>query len=303
MRFKGIYTPVITPFHEDGSIDWDAYAEIIDNQIKHGIEGIIIGGTTGEVYALTVEERIEQLKFAKDRIKGQAEFMAGVNDLSAATIYTMAQAARDIGADSMLVGAPPYSIPTEAELANHVLRVDKIANLPIMLYNYPGRMGVMMGEEFLSRVAQSSNICGIKESSGDINRLHMFVRHFPQIELCTGADDQVLEFMAWGATSWVSAAGNIFPKECRRLVEVCSVEGNFDKGRRLMKAFLPLMHTLEQGGKFIQCVKYGAQLQGLPSGAGPRPPLLPLKKELKREMDEIIRNVRISVNAILEEKE
>ena len=302
MRFQGIYTPIITPFHADYSIDWDAYAEVIEFQIDSGAAGVIVGGSTGEVYALSKEERLKQFAFARDRIKDRALLMAGVNDIRWDECLAISAAAREAGAGALLVAAPPYSLPSEQELAQHVLAIDRAARLPIMLYNYPGRTGVVMGEEFLARVASSANVCAIKESSGDVNRYHLLYREFPQIQLVVGAEDQVLETFAWGATAWVCATANIFPVECRRFLEICGLGGDFARGRRIMAALLPLMHALEQGGKFIQCVKYGAQLQGLRPGVA-RPPMRPMKKELAREMDEIIRTARLVVNAIIAEQE
>lgn len=302
MRFEGIYTPIITPFFEDGSIDWDSYGDVIDWQIENGIAGIVVGGSTGEFYALSKEDRIKQFNFAAKRINGRTEFMAGVNDIRVEECLEITAAARDAGAQSLLVASPPYSLPSEAELAAHVLKVDRVADLPIMLYNYPGRTGVNMGEDFLNRVSHSANICGIKESSGDYSRLPLLMRKYPSIELCVGGDDQVLEFAAWGAKAWVSAAGNFFPLECSRFMALLGKDGDFERGRRIMAALLPLMSALEQGGKFIQCVKYGCELQGRPGGPSAAP-LMPMNNELKREMDEIIHTARQTVNAILSEQE
>ncbi|WP_282610041.1 dihydrodipicolinate synthase family protein [Pelagibius sp. Alg239-R121] len=302
MRFEGIYTPIMTPFHDDGTINWDAYAEVIEWQIESGVDGIIVGGSTGEFYALSKEERLEQFRFAKERIAGRALFMAGVNDIRVDECLEITAAARDIGAEALLVAAPPYSLPSELELATHLLKIDRVAGLPIMLYNYPGRTGVEMGEDFLDRVGQSANICAIKESSGDHSRIRLLAREYPQIQLIAGGEDQVLEFYAWGAKAWVCASANIFPRECKAFHNICAMGGDFDRGRRIMSAFLPLMHALEQGGKFLQCIKYGAELQGHPGGMV-RPPLSPMKKELRREMEEIIRTARTTVNAIIDEKE
>ncbi len=302
MRFEGIYTPIITPFNEDGSIDWDLYADVIEWQIENGVAGIVVGGSTGEFYAMSKEERIEQFKFAARQINGRTEFMAGVNDIRVDECLAITAAARDAGAQSLLVAAPPYSLPSESELAAHVLKIDQVANLPIMLYNYPGRTGVEMGEAFLSGVSQSKNIAGIKESSGDINRLHLLSREYSNIELVAGAEDQVLEFFAWGAKAWVCATANMFPSECVKFLNIVVKDNDFDRGRRIMSAFLPLMHVLEQGGTFLQCVKYGCELQGRPGGIV-RPPLRPLNKEQMREMDEIIPHIRTTVNAIINEKE
>ena len=151
----------------------------------------------------------------------------------------------EIGADAILVASPPYALPTERENAVHALTIDRAADLPIMLYNYPARTGVMMGETFLSRVGRSKNFQAIKESSGDINRVHLLAREFPHIEMSCGMDDQALEFFAWGSRSWVCGGSNFLPKEHIALYEACVVEKDFDKGRAIMKALLPLMAVLE----------------------------------------------------------
>ena len=158
MRFEGIYTPIITPFFEDGSIDWDSYARVIEFQIESGVAGIIVGGSTGEFYALSKQERIDQFKFAVEKIDGRVEFMAGVNDMRVDECLDASIAARDAGAQSLLVAAPPYSLSSEAELAAHVLKTEAVTGLVIMLYNYPGRTGVAMGEEFLDLVADNDNV-------------------------------------------------------------------------------------------------------------------------------------------------
>jgi hypothetical protein len=129
----------------------------------------------------------------------------------------MAEHAAKIGADAILVGSPPYAVPTERENALNALAIDRAADLPVMLYNYPGRMGVDMGEEFLDRVGRSRNFCAIKESSGDINRVHLLARDYPHIQLSCGMDDQALEFFAWGARSWVCGGSTSCPRAYRAL--------------------------------------------------------------------------------------
>ena len=213
----------------------------------------------------------------------------------------IASGARAMGADALLVGTPPYSVPTEHENALNVLAIDKAADLPIMLYNYPGRMGVNMGEEFLNRVGLSRNIRAIKESSGDINRVHLLARDYPHISMSCGMDDQALEFFAWGAPSWTCAGSNFLPEQHVALYRACVLEGNFDKGRRIMSAMMPLMRVLEQGGKFIQCVKYGVALNGLQTGPM-RPPLKGLNQLEKQELEQVITVLKRTIADILNEK-
>ena len=300
MKFEGIYTPIITPYDGKGSINFDAIEAIIEDLITSGVHGLVIAGTTGEYYAQDVDERLEVMKVCKDIINGRLPYIVGTGAIRTEDSVFYAEEAAKIGADGILVATPPYALPTERENALHALAIDRAANLPIILYNYPGRMGSMMGEEYLDRVGRSSIFCAIKESSGDINRLHLLARDYPHIQLCCGMDDQALEFFAWGASGWVCAGSNFAPEAHVALYEACRVEGDFDKGRRIMSAMLPLMRVLEQGGKFIQCIKHGATMRGLPVGP-PRKPLQPLNKEDKRQLEQVIRVMNHTINLITQE--
>ena len=293
-RFEGIYTPVITPYFDDLGIDHDALASQIDHLIEVGVHGLILGGSTGEYYAQSMEERIGLMEFVRDRIKDRLPLIIGTGATRTEDCVIYAKKAREYGAAAILVTSPPYAVPTARENALHALAVERACNLPVMLYNYPGRMSVEMDEEYLDRVGRSSNICAIKESSGDINRVHLLARDYPHIQLSCGMDDQALEFFAWGARSWVCAGSNFLPEEHIALYQACAVEGDFDKGRRIMSAMMPLMRVLEQGGKFVQCVKHGVEFSGREAGP-PRPPLRALNKDDTRELEQVIRVVRSTI--------
>ena len=265
-KFEGIYTPVVTPYHDDGNVNWDALSDVIEYLIENGVHGLISGGSTGENYAQTVHERVELARFTHERLKGRLPLVVGTGAMLTPDSIALAAGAREIGADAILLASPPYSVPTDRENALNALAIDKAADLPVMLYNYPHRTGTMMGEEFLDRVGRSRNFCGIKESSGDINRVHMLARDYPHIQLGCGMDDQALEFFAWGAPFWVCGGSNFLPAEHVALYQACVVEGNFTKGRRIMSAMMPLMRVLEQGGKFIQTIKHGVTMNGIDAG-------------------------------------
>jgi 4-hydroxy-tetrahydrodipicolinate synthase len=300
MRFEGIYTPVITPFNNDFSINYDRLAEVIEHLIDAGIHGIVLAGTTGEYYAQTTEERIALMAFSKSLIKDSLPLIIGTGAIRTEDSIVYAQAAKDISADALLIATPPYAYPTSREIALHALAIDRAANLPVMLYNYPGRMSVNMDEETLDRLGRSPNFCAIKESSGNINRLHMLARDYPHIQLACGMDDQALEFFAWGARSWVCAGSNFAPEAHLALYQACVIDGDFDKGRRIMSAMMPLMRVLEQGGKFIQCIKHGLTLRGFDAGP-PRKPLQPLNKDDKRQLAEVIRTMDKTIEKISRE--
>lgn len=297
MQFEGIWTPIVTPLNADFSINEAALAEVVEYLIAGGVNGIISAGTTGEYYAQTVEERAHLAKLTKEIIGGRVPLVVGTGALRTEDSIEFAKMAKDVGAEAILVATPPYSVPTGREIALHALAIDRAVDMPVMLYNYPGRMGVNMDEETLDRLGRSPNFCGIKESSGDINRLHLIAREYPHLGLLCGMDDQALEFFAWGAKGWVCAGSNFAPEAHVALYKACVVEGDFTKGRRIMSAMMPLMSVLEQGGKFIQCIKHGLTMRGIHAGP-PRKPLQPLNKDDKRALEEVIRTLDTSIAAI-----
>jgi len=241
-----------------------------------------------------VAERVEIAQFTKDRINGQLPLVVGTGTMLTDDSIALAVAAKEMGADSILLASPPYAVPTDRENALNALAIDRAADLPIMLYNYPHRTGTMMGEEFLDRVGRSRNFCGIKESSGDINRVHLLARDYPHIQLGCGMDDQALEFFAWGAPFWVCGGSNFLPHEHVALYNACVVEGNFTKGRRIMSAMMPLMRVLEQGGKFIQTIKHGVTMNGIDCSVVRRP-LKALNKDDKRELEQVVKVLKRTI--------
>lgn len=295
MKFEGIYTPAITPLNEQGEIDKTAFAEVLEYLIDSKVHGIIIGGSTGEYYAHTMQERLGLAAYAKEVIGDRLPLIVGTGAIRTEDCVAYAVAAKDIKADALLVGSPPYALPTELENAANVLAVDRAANLPIMLYNYPARMGVHMGDAFFEAVSGCKNIVAIKESSGDMARLHKLACRHPEIAVSCGWDDQALEFFAWGARSWVCAGSNFIPHEHVALYEACVVEKNFDKGRRIMAAMMPLMDFLESG-KFVQSIKHGCELSGLRPG-GVRAPLQPLTSDEKHGLAQVVSTLKQQVSA------
>lgn len=297
MQFEGIWTPIVTPHNDDFSINEAALGETVEHLIAGGVHGIISAGTTGEYYAQTFEERVHLARTIKAMIGGRVPMVMGTGAFRTEDSIEYARAAREIGADAILVATPPYSMPTGREIALHALAIDRAVDMPVMLYNYPGRMGVNMDEDTLDRLGRSPNFCGIKESSGDINRLHLIARDYPHLGLLCGMDDQALEFFAWGARGWVCAGSNFAPRAHVALYRACVVDGDFTKGRAIMSAMMPLMRVLEQGGKFIQCIKHGLTMRGIAAGP-PRRPLQPLNKDDRRALEEVIRTMDTAIAAI-----
>ena len=163
MEFYGIYTPVITPYFDDHSINEDGYAAMIEHLIAAGVHGIIIAGTTGEYYAQTTAERERLLALGSEIIDGRVSVIGGTGAMRTED-RSFCESGQTL-VDALLVATPPYAVPTGRENALHALAVERAVDLPCMLYNYPGRMAAEMDEDFLDRVGQSSNFMAIKESS------------------------------------------------------------------------------------------------------------------------------------------
>lgn len=300
MKFEGVYTPLVTPYSDKFELQEDKFAQIVEMLIGAGVHGLIVAGTTGEYYAQSADERIALMQLASTIIAGRVPLIVGTGAIRTEDSIMFARAAKDAGADALLVATPPYAYPTSREIALHALAIDRAVDMPAMLYNYPGRMCVNMDEETLDRLGKNPNFCAIKESSGSPDRLHLLARYYPHIQLSCGMDDQALEFFAWGARSWVCAGSNFALEAHLALYRACAVDGDFSRGRRIMSAMLPLMRVLEQGGKFVQCIKHGVTLSGIDTGP-PRKPLQPLNKDDERQLANVIKNMNTTIRHIEQE--
>ncbi|MBB3232116.1 4-hydroxy-tetrahydrodipicolinate synthase [Halomonas stenophila] len=294
MNFDGIWTPVVTPFAKDNSIQFETLGKVIDTLINQGVHGLIIGGTTGEYYALSKDERKQVFDYVAQHAKGRIPIMAGVNATTTEDSLELGQHAKAAGFDAILVAAPYYCQPAQDELLKHIQRVDDALDMPIMLYNFPDRTGVPMELELIEALRDRPNIQAIKESTGSIERMHALINEFSdQLQVSCGMDDQVLEFFVWGARSWVGGASNFLAPEHVALYQACVVDQDFVAGREIATRLLPMLNLLEQGGKFCQYIKHGCELEGLPVGPA-RSPLMPLNDEekasFKRTYDALVQH-------------
>lgn len=272
MNFDGIWVPAVTPFTSDNSIDYATFRTVISTLIDKGVHGLIVGGTTGEYYAISLKERVELVKIAVEISAGRTPIVAGINSTSTDESLQLGRAVKALGVDALLIAAPYYCQPTQDELLENIITLDDALDLPVMLYNFPDRTGTQMSFELLEALRKRPNIQSIKESTGSVERMHHLVLEFgDDIQLCCGMDDQVLEFFVWGAKSWVCGAGNFLAEEHLALYQACVIEQDFVKGRALATQLMPVLNLLEQGGKFCQYIKYGCELTGLHVGDARRP--------------------------------
>ena len=288
MSFTGVHTPLVMPFLADGEINHDLLARHATD-LAGKVSGLGVGGTTGEYYALSFEERVRTYHTVAEAVGGKTYLNAGINATTTQEVIRLGQAAKQAGIPALLVAAPYYAQPTQDELLTHLLKVDDALDMPIMLYNFPARTGTEISDRVLAEVLERPNFVAMKESTGDISHLHHLATHFrDKLILACGMDDQALEFFVWGAKSWYAGASNFLPEAHTELFDACVKRGDFETGRALMTQLLPILELLERSGKFIQHVRYGCELAGKPVGVA-RAPLGTLTEEERQTFAKLVK--------------
>lgn len=274
---EGVYVPVVTPFRPDETVDEAAFTGAVEFLLESGVAGVVVGGTTGEYYAMSLEERFAQLELAAKIISGRAQLIAGCNSGATRDVIALAEHAQGHGYDSIMLSPPHTSLPQQHELAAHVEAVYDACGLPVILYNFPARSGVEYGFESLDLLADNPGVVAIKESSGDFSRfLQLRHRYEGRIEVMCGSDDQAFDYMAWGVRSWLDGPGNGMPAEHVAFTQTM-IAGDIELGRRQYAALLPWIWNLEEGN-YIQKMKASMAHRGVDVGTARRP-LLGLSDE------------------------
>ena len=281
MKLEGVYVPVVTPFSANDEVDLDVYAKVIEHCLAGGVSGLVTAGTTGEYYALSIEERIRTFAHARDVNAGRAQLIAGCNAGSTKDAIMYANRARELGYDAVMLAAPPTSLPTQRELAAHFSAVAAGGGLPVILYNYPARAGVEIGFDCLDSLADNPAIIAIKESSSDFSRfLAMRKRYADRITIMCGSDDQAVDYFAWGIRSWLAGTANALPTHHTAVVTRAN-SGDIAGARVLFDAMLPWIQACE-AGSYNQKMKLALHMQDIDCGPV-RMPLLPLLPEVEAE--------------------
>ena len=295
MKFEGVYSPLVTPFHKDFTLNKQAMQASIDLLIDAGIHGLIVAGTEGEYYAMSMKERVYLMRVAKEMIAGRVPMIIGTSAIRTEECIEYARQAKVQAADAVLVTAPSIALPTGPEIAAHVLAIERAARLPLILHNDPQRLSVSLNESCLAQIVASNPPCALVDNSGDPE--HMRARAHPQIDMSCGSNSHALEFFAWGARSWVCAGSNFAPEAHIALYQACVIESDFVKGRAIMSAMLPLMQAFETQGRFVQSVKHGLNTRGIDAGP-PRKPLHPLAQDEKERLESMIDTMNKSIAKI-----
>lgn len=287
--FKGAGVAIITPFHEDGSVNYEKLGELIEFQIANKTDAIIICGTTGEASTLTHEEHLECIKYTIDKVAKRVPVVAGTGSNCTETAIYLSQEAEKYGADALLVVTPYYNKATQKGLIAHYTAVADSVKLPIIMYNVPSRTGCNIQPETAVALAKNvENIVAIKEATGNISQVAKLMQLAEGcIDVYSGNDDQIVPILSLGGLGVISVLSNVAPEETHNIVDLY-MNGKVKESAQLQLRALPLIDQLFCEVNPIP-VKAAVNLMGME--AGPlRMPMTEIedahKESLKKAMEE-----------------
>ena len=238
--FKGAGVAIVTPFHEDGSINYEKFEELVEDQIAGGTDAIIVCGTTGEASTLTHEEHLDLIRFCAEKVRGRVPVVAGTGSNCTDTAVYLSTEAEKYGVDGLLVVTPYYNKATQNGLYEHFKKIANAVKLPIILYNVPSRTGCNILPQTVVRLCTDvSNIVGIKEASGNISQVaKLMALAGSKIDLYSGNDDQVVPLLSLGGKGVISVVSNVAPKQmhdiCQKFFDG-DVEGSMQEQLRAIE--------------------------------------------------------------------
>ncbi|MCS7280143.1 MAG: 4-hydroxy-tetrahydrodipicolinate synthase [Desulfobacterota bacterium] len=244
MELKGVFTAIVTPFR-DNKVDEESLKRLIEFQIENGVDGIVPCGTTGEAPTLTYEEHEKVIELTVKFVNKRVPVIGGTGSNSTHEAIELTQAAKRVGADMCLLTTPYYNKPTQEGLYRHFKKVAEEVDIPIILYNIPGRTGVNMAPETVARLAEIPNIVGIKEASGSLTQAAEIYRLTKgKFAILSGDDNLFLPIMSVGGTGVISVASNAMPNRVKELYEAFLVKKDVEKAIRLHAELLPFFQAL-----------------------------------------------------------
>jgi len=282
--FKGSNVALITPF-KDNELDIDAYIKLIHYHLENGTNGLVPAGTTGESPTLNHEEHQKVIEVCIREAKGKIPVIAGTGSNSTEEAVSLTRHAEKAGADGALVVTPYYNKPTQEGLYQHYKSINDNTSLPIIIYNIPSRCVIDMSVDTMSRLFELKNIVGVKDATGDLNRLDQTIKKLgPEFIQLTGEDGLALKFNKRGGVGIISVTANIAPKLCSDMQRFSKSKSDNEikEAERIDQLLQPLHKSL-----FIESnpapAKYAAKLLGLCSDEI-RLPLVKIKKETEEEV-------------------
>ena len=264
--FKGAGVAIITPFHEDGSVNYEVFAQQIDYQIENGTDAIIVCGTTGEAATLSHEEHLDVIRYCVKHVAGRIPVIAGTGSNCTETAIYLSTEAEKAGVDGLLVVTPYYNKATQKGLYNHFKAVADSVSLPIILYNVPSRTGLNIAPDTLIKLCRDvKNIVGVKEASGNISQVAKIMSMADGcVDLYSGNDDQIVPLLSLGGIGVISVLSNVAPRQTH---DICQkfFEGDVAGSCKLQLEALPLVDALFCEVNPIP-VKTAVNLQGREAG-------------------------------------
>ncbi len=264
--FKGAGVAIITPFHEDGSVNYEVFAQQIDYQIENGTDAIIVCGTTGEAATLSHEEHLDVIRYCVKHVAGRIPVVAGTGSNCTETAIYLSTEAEKAGVDGLLVVTPYYNKATQKGLYNHFKAVADSVSLPIILYNVPSRTGLNIAPDTLIKLCRDvKNIVGVKEASGNISQVAKIMSMADGcVDLYSGNDDQIVPLLSLGGIGVISVLSNVAPRQTH---DICQkfFDGDVAGSCKLQLEALPLVDALFCEVNPIP-VKTAVNLQGREAG-------------------------------------
>lgn len=292
--FTGAGVALVTPFHEDGSVNYDKLDELIDYHCEHGTDSIIICGTTGESSTLSEEEHMECIRFAVERTRKRLPVIAGTGSNATYTTIDMSKEAVEYGVDGLLLVTPYYNKATQDGLIAHYKAVAKEAKAPIIMYSVASRTGMNIAPETVATlVKETDNIVAIKEASGNISQVAKIMNLTDgKIDLYSGNDDQIVPLLSLGGIGVISVLSNVAPQYTH---DICAkfFEGDVKAARDMQLKAIPLIEQLFCEVNPIP-VKKAVNLMGMECG-GLRMPLTDISAEHEKSLAKAMRDFGIQL--------
>lgn len=286
--FTGAGVAIITPFHEDGSINYDQLKKLVDYHCENGTDSIVICGTTGESATMTEEEHLECIKRTIDFTAGRIPVIAGTGSNCTATAVELSREAAKAGADGLLVVTPYYNKATQKGLIEHYKAIAREADAPIIMYSVASRTGCNIEPATVAAlVKEVDNIVGVKEASGNISQVAKIMQLTQgDIDLYSGNDDQIVPILALGGKGVISVLSNVAPRETH---EICAkfFAGDIAGSRELQLKAIPLLNALFSEVNPIP-VKKAVSLMGMEAG-GLRMPLTEMEEANVQKLAQAMR--------------
>ena len=242
--FTGAAIAIITPMNADGSINFDKLGELIDSQISSGTDAVVICGTTGECSTMSDEEHLDCIKYAVERVAGRVPVIAGTGSNDTAYAVKLSKEAQEAGADALLLVTPYYNKASQKGLILHFTAVADAVDIPIILYNIPGRTGVNMDISTLKTLSKHRNIAAVKEASGNISYVAKLIAECgDDLDVYSGNDDMIVPIMSLGGKGVISVLSHVIPAETHRMAQLC-LDNNFAEAMKLQIQYLDLINDL-----------------------------------------------------------